>query len=116
MALAARTSNRRRSNKYSLYLVERHFLGAPIVQLGCPRARVVRHLRGAFERPAVFEVGGDARRTNRMIADLRRELGRPHSSLNHRISVRLGQRFAGELAGRAAVAMEQERFWIVRKP
>jgi hypothetical protein len=63
MTLAARTPNRRRSNKLSLYLVE---------------------------RPAVLEVGGDARRTKRMIADLRRDLGRPRSPLNHRLSVRLG--------------------------
>ena len=38
----------------------------------------------------------------------RRDLGRPGAPLNHRIGVGLGQGIAGELAGRAAVGLEQQ--------
>ena len=38
-----------------LNLVERDFLGALIVKLRCPRARMVRHLGGTFKIPAVFK-------------------------------------------------------------
>ena len=36
--------------------------------------------------------------------------------LNHRIGVRLGQGVAGELAGRAAVGLEQQRLRLARQP
>ena len=75
---------------------------------------MVRHLRGAFERAAVLQVSGDAGRAKGMIADARDDAGRPGAPLNHRISVRLGQGMAGELAGRAAVGLEQHRLRIVR--
>ena len=63
-------SQRSRSNQHPLHLVERHFLGAAIIKLRRAGAGMVRHLRGAFERAAVLQIGGDARRAKRVVADL----------------------------------------------
>ena len=46
---------------------------------------MVRHLRGALQRPAVLEIRGHARRPKRMVPDLRRDPGRPRAPLDHRI-------------------------------
>ena len=62
---------RSRSNEYPLHLVERHFLGAAIVKLRRARRGMVRHLRGAFKRAAVLQIGGDARGAKGVIADAR---------------------------------------------
>src|ERR1700691_474232 len=78
------------SNEYPLHLVERHFLGAPIVELRRPRAGVVRPLRGLLKRPAVLEVGGDAGRPKRVVPDLGRDVGRFGAPLDHRVGVGLG--------------------------
>ncbi len=104
------------SNEYPLYLVERHFLGATIVKLRRAGAGMVRHLRGAFKRPAVLEIGRDARRPKRVVAHLGRDLGRPGAPLDHRLGARLGQGIAGELAERAAVGLKQQRLRIAREP
>ncbi len=100
---------------HPLDLVERNFLGAAVVKLRRARRGMVRHLRGAFERTAVLEVGRDARRAERVVADLRGDAGGSGTPLNHLIGVCLGQGVAGELAGRAAVGLEQERLRVVRK-
>jgi len=60
------------SREYALHLVERHFLGAPIVKLRRAGAGMVRHLRGLLKRPAVLEIRGNARSPKRVIADLGR--------------------------------------------
>jgi len=39
-----------------------------------PGRGMVRHERGILKRPAVLQVGGDARRAKRMVAYLRRDL------------------------------------------
>src|SRR5271167_1249230 len=67
------------------HLVERHLLGAPVIELRRPRARMVRHLRGALQRPAVLEVGGDAHRPKRVVADLGGDLGCPRPPLDQRV-------------------------------
>jgi hypothetical protein len=51
---------------------------------------MVRHLSGALKRPAVVEIGGDARRPKRMVADLGRDVGGPRAPLDHRIGVDRG--------------------------
>jgi len=76
---------------------------------------MVRYLRGLFERAAVLQVSGDARRPEGVIADARDEAGGFGAPLNHLIGIRLGQGMAGELAGRTAVGLEQHRLRIVRE-
>jgi hypothetical protein len=66
---------------------------------------MVRHLRGAFERSPVLQVGGNAGRAEGMIAGARGDAGSFGAPLDHRIGVCLGQGRAGELAGRAAVSL-----------
>ena len=68
---------------------------------------MVRHLRGAFQRAAVFQISSDARGAKSVVADPRGDPGGFGAPLNHRIGVGLGQGGAGELAGRAAVALKQ---------
>jgi hypothetical protein len=96
--------------------IERHFLGASIVELCRPRRGVVSHLRRALQSSAVLEVGGHACRPKRMITDLGGDVGRPRPPLDHCIGVRLGQGIAGELPGRPIVALEQKRLRIAREP
>ena len=86
----------------------------PIVELRRAGAGMVRHLRGAFEGAAVFEIGRHARRPKRMVAEACDDAGGFRAALNHRIGVRLGQGVAGELAGRAAVGLKQQRLRIGR--
>jgi hypothetical protein len=106
----------RKLNQHPLNLIQRHFFAAAIVELRGAGAGVVRHLRRFLQRPAVFQVRCHARRPKRVVADLRRDIGRSRSPLNHRIGVCLGQGVAGELARRAAVGLEQQRLRIARQP
>ena len=50
------------SNEYPIDLIERHFLRPPVVKLRRASRGMVRHLRGAFECPAVLEASRDSRR------------------------------------------------------
>jgi len=77
---------------------------------------MVRHLRGAFKGPAVLQIGGDARGAKRVITNARGDRGGFRAPLDHGIGVGLGQGVAGELAGRAAVGLEQKRLWLLRQP
>jgi hypothetical protein len=89
----------------------------------------------AAECAAVLQIRRDARRPKGVVADLGsylgcvtrnrcsghgwRDLGGDASGfgapLNHRVGVCLGQRVAGELAGRAAVGLEKQCLRLVRK-
>jgi hypothetical protein len=89
-----------RSYENSLNLVEGDFFGAAVVSRA--RRGMVRHLRRFFERAAVLQISGDARRPKGMIADLRADASGFGAPLNHFIGIRLGQGIAGELAGRTA--------------
>ena len=80
-----------------------------------PGRGMVRHERGVLKRPAVFQIRRDTRRPKRMVAHARGDAGGFRASLNHHIGIRLGQGIAGELAGRAAVGLEQERLRIARE-
>ena len=104
------------SNENPLHLVERDFLGPAIIKLRRARRGMVRHLRGAFKRAAVFQIGGDARGAKGVVADARSDAAGFGAPLNHRIGVGLGQGVAGELAGRAAVGLKQKRLRLGRQP
>src|SRR4051794_4238439 len=51
----------KRLYNYPLDLVERHFIIPPIIQLGRPRAFMVRHLLRVLEKTAIFQVDRDRR-------------------------------------------------------
>jgi len=76
---------------------------------------MVRHERGILKRPAVLQIGGNARRAKRKVSYLRCDLAGFRAPLNHHVSVCLGQGVAGELAGRAAASLEQQRLRIARE-
>ena len=77
-----------------LDLVEADVVAAPVIKLGGARRCVVRHRRGLFERAAIFQIGGDAGRAERVVADRRGDAGRERAAPHHRIRVRLRQRRA----------------------
>jgi hypothetical protein len=54
-------------NEYPLHLVEGDFLRSPIIELRRACRGMVRHLRGALQRAAVFQIGGDARGAKGMV-------------------------------------------------
>ena len=104
------------SNENPLHLVEHDFLGTTVVKLRRACRGMVRHLRGALQLAAVLQVGGDARGAKGMVADARGDASGLGAPLNHRIGVGLGQGVAGELAGRAAVGLKQQRLRLGRQP
>ena len=59
------------SNQHPLHLDERNFLSAAVVKLRRARRGVVRHLRGAFKRAAILQIGSDARGPKGVVADAR---------------------------------------------
>ena len=69
-----------------------------------------------FERAAVLQISGDARCAKDVVANARSDASGFGAALNHRIGVGLGQGVAGELSGRPAVALEQQRLRLVRQP
>ncbi len=54
--------------------------------------RAACHLRGLFERAAVLQISGDARRTKGVVADVGNGAGGFGESLNHRIALARGRR------------------------
>jgi len=44
---------------YPFHIVERGLIQAPVVKLGCPRGRMVRHVLGAIEGAAIGEIRRD---------------------------------------------------------
>lgn len=90
------------SDEYALYFVERYLLLPPVTKLGCPRAGMVRHLRGLFKSPAVLKVSCDPRCAERVTADMRRDPACPRATLDHGVGVRLGK---GIVIRRAKLAL-----------
>ena len=103
-------------NEYPLHFVERDFLRPPVVKLRGARGGMVGHLGGAFKRAAVFQVSGDARGAKGVVADMCGDTAGFGAPLNCRIGVGLGQGVAGELPGRPALGLKQQRLRLVRQP
>ena len=103
-------------NEYPLHFVERDFLRPPVVKLRGARGGMVGHLGGAFKRAAVFQVSGDARGAKGVVADMCGDTAGFGAPLNRRIGVGLGQGVAGELPGRPALGLKQQRLRLVRQP
>ena len=66
---------RKDSYENSFHLIEGDFLGAAVVELRRARRGMVRHLRRFFERAAVLQISGDARRPKGVVADTRGDAG-----------------------------------------
>ena len=58
------------SDHHALNLIKAHLVAPPVVELGGTRAGVIGHRGRRLKRPAVLEVGRDARRTEAVVADL----------------------------------------------
>jgi hypothetical protein len=63
------------SDHHALNLVEAHLVAPSVIELGGARRGVVRNAGCFFERAAVLEIGGNARRAKAVIADLGRDAG-----------------------------------------
>ena len=73
---------------------------------------MVRHRRSLFQRSTIFEVRGDPRRPEAMVAELGFDAGRGRAPANHRVGVRLRQHCAGQLIGAAPDRAEQRPLGI----
>src|SRR5229473_2300977 len=91
-----------RSNRNLLHLVERDFVGAPVVELGGARRGVVGERPGVLKSALVLEIGGDAGRAEGVIADLGLD-ARRRPALDHPVYVLSPHslRLAGLAAGGA---------------
>ena len=97
----------------SLDLIETHLIAPAIVELRRARRGVIRHRGGLFERPAVLEIGGDARRPEVVVAELGCDAGCRRAPADHRVGVCLLQHRPGEHAGAPADRAEQWPLGIV---
>src|SRR3546814_12144584 len=68
------------------------------------RRALVRHRRGRLQRAAVFQIGGDPGRAERMVADRRPDLGRARAPAHHRERIGLGE---GGLASSLSAARDR---------
>ena len=106
----------RASNPDPLDLVQRHVLSPPVIELRGARARMVRHRRGALQRPAGFEVRGDAGRPERVIAGLGGDPGRSGSTDDHPVRLALHQGIARQPPRSSLYRTEQRPLRLVREP
>ena len=65
-----------RSDRDSLDFIERDFIIAAVIKLGCPRRFVVSDLRRDFQLAAVLQIRRDPSRAEGMIANPRFDAGR----------------------------------------
>lgn len=99
-----------------LHLIQADIVATSIVQLSGARRGVVRHRGGVLQRPTVLEVGGDAGRSKRVVADRgldARCLGAPS---HHGVRVGLGKRRAAQLPGTAPDRAKQRPFRVAVDP
>jgi hypothetical protein len=59
-----------------LNFIERDFIMSAVIKFGCPRRFMVGDLLRDFQLTAVLQIGGDAGRTESMIANPRFDAGR----------------------------------------
>jgi len=71
------------------------------------------HCRRVLERAAVLQVGGDAGRAERMVANGRADAHRQCAASDHRIGIRLRQRLGAELPRAAPDRAEQRASRVV---
>jgi hypothetical protein len=69
-----------------LHLIERELIPSSVIKLRRARRGVVRHGRRVLKRPAVFEVRGDTRGAERVIADAGRDAGGRRAPADHGMS------------------------------
>jgi hypothetical protein len=84
-----RTNSIALSKPDPLYLVLREPFFRAVVELGGARALVRRHFLRVFKGAAIGKITGDARRTERVIADRRVNAGGGRAPTDHAPGVRL---------------------------
>ncbi len=85
-----------------LDFIERDFVSAAVIKLGCPRRFVVGDLLRHFQLAAVLQIRRDAGRAKGMIANARFDAGRFRTPANDSVGVLLEEgigRFSFALAG-----------------
>src|ERR1039458_9260072 len=96
-----------RSNYNPLDLVERDLIASTIIKPRGARRLMRGHLLRDFELPAIFQIRGNSRRTERVVADLRRDAGARSAAPDHEIRLRLAHAPAGELPSPALRRLEE---------
>ena len=77
---------------------------------------MVRHGGGLFERAAVLEIGRDPGRPERVVADLRLDVGRRRAAADHGVGIGLGQRRRRQRVRAAADCPKQRPLRIGHEP
>ena len=87
--------------------IERNLILPAVIEFRRPGGLVVGDVLRRFELAIVLQVGGDAGRAERVVADLGLDAGGPGAPLNHPVGVLLPHRVPGESAGLAGRRPEE---------
>jgi hypothetical protein len=90
-----------------LDFIERDFVSAAVIKLGCPWRFVVSDLLRDFEFAAVLQIRRDAGRAEGMIADARFDAGRLRPPADDAVGVLLEEGIGCKLASLAAGGAEE---------
>src|SRR5271170_1301869 len=95
-----------------LYLVQRNFILATVVELGRPGRFVIGELLRGFQRSLVLQIRGDTSRAKGVVTDPGLDAGGPGAPLDHPVGVLLPHGVAGERAALVGRRLEQWRIRI----
>ena len=101
------------SDRNPLDFIERDFVIAAIVELGCPRRFVVSDLLRYFQLAAVLQIGRDAGRAEAMIANPRFDTGRFRAPADDAVRVLLEEGIGCKLTSLAAGGPEEIAFNVI---
>src|ERR1700736_6367002 len=96
-----------RSDRDSLDFIERDFIIAAVIELGCPRRFVVSDLLRYFQLAAVLQIRRDPGRAESMIADACLHAGRFRTPADDAVGVLLEEGIGCKLASLAAGSAEE---------
>jgi len=100
-------------NRNPFDFIERNLIARAIIELGGARALMRRHHLGVFERPASFEVGGNACCPEGMAADLDLHAEVGGAALDHAPGIHPVHRCGRECAGASYRGAEQGALRLV---
>jgi hypothetical protein len=104
-----------RSEHHLLHLIQAHDVISPIIQLGCPRALMRRHLLRLLKIPAIGQVNRDPGRPEGMAADLRFDPGLARAPADHVEGVFPIQRPLRKRAGFPVGRSKQRALFVLPK-
>jgi hypothetical protein len=88
--------------------VQADLIVTQVIELGGAGRCVISHGRCVLQRAAVFQIGSNPGRAERVVTNLRVEAGRNRSARHHRVSIGLGQG-GGAKVPRAALNGAKQR-------